>query len=572
VRIPLLTALVFVVAAGAARAVPAEFEKPAALVPAVAFWKRVYAEWRVDDIALHDESDLGLVYRVIRAPARGDKDARGRTRKQVVASAVAETAAALRALHKKQPTTADGLSDVEKEIFVALAHTKRPDKYARADDMRAQNGMLERFVSGYQKSGLYEQFITEEMTRLGLPKELIGIAFVESLFHTGARSKVGAAGIWQFMPYTGREYMHLNAVVDERWDPLLATESAGRYLLQAKRELRTWPLAITSYNYGRGGMRELANKAGTNDFGVILAVSKAKRFGFAARNYYASFLAVLELLDEGPQRFARVKKFGTWSYDVLRAPFSLLASQVTATGLVDAASFDALNPALTPAALTGKVPLPHGLPFRVPLGTGAAVLAALSELPVTERTKAASTGQTVHVANGRQTLAAVAKKFKLDADDLAQRAGVAADTLLAKGTKVAIPAPLARYTLLPEARGTPLPTPDATALVASVPALTVPGGDDGGDSVGDAVTNTAGMLASTRSRGRITGIVGVRLVRVEELGDTLGGVDVVAGARGGDVGGVDVVAGVPPPRRAREAAPLVSIVQPSASFSPDALR
>jgi membrane-bound lytic murein transglycosylase D len=256
----LLLALVFIgpLPAGA---VPAEFDKPEALVGAVAFWKKVYAEWTSNDVAFHDEGDLSRIYRVVKVPDRGAKDERGRTRKQVVAAEQAATVAALKALQKNQPKSADGLTGVEREVFLALQAHPRTDKYAGAADVRAQGGIRERFLSGYQKSGMYEKFITEEFERNHLPKELIGVAFVESMFIVSARSKVGAAGIWQFMPYTGREYMHINAVVDERWDPFLATESAARYLKQAKQELGTWPLAITSYNYGRGGMRKLANAA-----------------------------------------------------------------------------------------------------------------------------------------------------------------------------------------------------------------------------------------------------------------------------------------------------------------------
>jgi membrane-bound lytic murein transglycosylase D len=536
------------VVASAARAVPAEFDKPAAIAPNVAFWKRVYAEWRVDQIALHDEQDLSLVYRVIEAPPRGGKDARGRTRKQVVASAVSETAAALRSLQKKKPLKPDGLSDVEKEVFAAMQNVNRADKYDHADGVRAQNGMRERFLQGYQKSGLYEKFISDEMERNGLPRQLIGIAFVESLFFTGARSKVGAAGIWQFMPYTGKEYMHINAVVDERWDPMLATESAARYLKQAKTELDTWPLAITSYNYGRGGMRSLANAAGTNDFGVILAVTKGKRFGFSARNYYASFLAVLELLDEAPKHFGGVKKLPPWTYDVVRAPFPLYAQQITTTGLVDAGTFDALNPALTAAAIAGRVFLPHGLSFRVPAGAGEAVAAALAALPDAEKRKASRAVQAVHVANGRQTLAAIAKKYLVDVDDLSTRTGLSATSVPAKGHKVSIPASSARYSLLPEARTVPLPplspasTP--TTLVAEA-ARTAP--DDAPSTASLAERSEQGTVSVVQTHSESArGVVTARVARIDGVDGQIDGVDVVAGRPTEATDDVDVVAGVPP--------------------------
>ena len=247
-----------------AHAVPVEFDKPSAIAPNVAFWKKVYAEWRLDDIALTDEDNLGIIYRVFRVPKRGDKDSQGRTRQQVITAVRTEVETAMHALQQKQPKDASSLTGVERDVFIALQVSNRADKYTRTAKIRGQNGLYERFVQGYANSGLYDRFIGEELARAGLPKELIGVAFVESLFQTAAHSKVGAAGVWQFMSYTGKEYMQLNTVVDERWDPVLATEAAAKYLKQAKKELGTWPLAITSYNYGRGGMRALARAAGTN--------------------------------------------------------------------------------------------------------------------------------------------------------------------------------------------------------------------------------------------------------------------------------------------------------------------
>jgi membrane-bound lytic murein transglycosylase D len=533
--------------ASPALAVAPEFTKPEAIAPNVAFWKRVYAVWNVDDIVFHDKDDLSLVYRVIHAPPRGGKDAQGRTRKQVVAAAQAETAAALRALHKKNPKSDAGLVGVERDIFTALHALERSDKFAHADGLRAQNGMLERFLDGYRKSGRYERFIHQEMQRNGLPKELIGIAFVESLFHTGARSKVGAAGIWQFMSYTGREYMHLNDVVDERWDPMIATESAARYLKQAKKELGTWPLAITSYNYGRGGMRELARNAGSEDFGKILAVTKAKRFGFAARNYYASFLAVLELLEEAGDRFTGVEKHDPWQYDVVLAPFALYARQVVATGLVDAGTLDGLNPALTQASLGNKVALPEGLPFRVPLGSGAAVWAALQALPETEKQQAARASHTVHIANGKQSLAAIARRYQLDVDVVAKRNGLPGKAVPRKGAKLSIPVAKAGFTLLPEVRNLPTRSADgAEVLVAS---------SDGGDVEGDARTAIGELTAASLARLNAQTKGAARITRVETLRADVGGVDVVAGANqphvDAQLNDVDAVAGVVPRGRRR---------------------
>lgn len=528
-----------VLAAAPARAVPPEFEKPSALVPNVAFWKRVYGEWRLDDIALHDEEDLGVVYRVVRVPKRGQKDDRGRTRKQAISDARAEVEVAMRALAKKQPKDETGLTGLEKEVFIALKASTRPDKYTRTAKIRGQNGLYERFVQGYSNSGLYERFITEELARNGLPKELIGIAFVESLFAVQAKSHVGAAGVWQFMSYTGREYMQLNPVVDERWDPILATEAAAKYLKQAKKELSTWPLAVTSYNYGRGGMKGLARAAGTNDFNVILAVTKGKRFGFAARNYYASFLAVLEILDEAPVRFAGVQKKPAWSYDIIRTPFPVFSTQLVGTSLVDQATFEWLNPALSTNAARGRLPLPHGMSVRVPKGQGDAIVSALLALPAHDKQKAMRVAKAVHTAPTKQKLVDVAKKHGVPVELVAARNGIAKDHVLAKGDRVVIPPPQPKTSLLPEARGMPLPAMiEAPVLLA-----------DAAELLPEAVPappkkhglNAEPLLTASALKGT------VRLVRVKSAPlsfEPLPGIDAVAGAAIA-LPAIDVMAGDP---------------------------
>ena len=78
---------------------------------------------------------------------------------------------------------------------------------------------------------------------------------VESSFNAAAYSKVGAAGLWQFMRSTGRRYMRVDDAVDERLDPYRSTEAAAQLLAYNYRVLGSWPLALTAYNHGAAGMR-----------------------------------------------------------------------------------------------------------------------------------------------------------------------------------------------------------------------------------------------------------------------------------------------------------------------------
>lgn len=563
----LFAALVVVAAtlfpAAAARAQDG-FTRVPALEPNVAFWKKVYIEWSLNNIAFHDEQDLGTIYRVISVPARGAKDARGNTRQDVIRRGKAEVEEALKSLARKNPKSADGLTGVEKEIFNNLKSVSRPDKYTRLSTLRVQNGLRERFLQGWSNSGLYWTFIEAEMKRNGLPPELIGVAFVESLFYVGAKSKVGAAGVWQFMSYTGKEYMHLNSVVDERYDPILATEAAAKYLRQAKKELGTWPLAITSYNYGRAGMKALANAAGSKDFGVILAVSKNKRFGFAARNYYASFLAVLDILRNKDTLLKGYARKPSWSYDVIRVPFPVYTTQIAATRELDIATLEVLNPALTNEARDGKIPLPHGFALRVPKGKGGALVGKLTALPEREQQRGLRAVKAVHKCTGKQSIADIARKYGLAKDVLATTVGLDAGAVPEKGQRLPIPQDSARYTLLPEARGMPVPAMPARVKILLADAsldgddaerLGKPGKPaqpetlvrpetreaDGSEKPAKRAKDDVTLASTLAPQGRVT----LGRIRVTSISDDLPAVDIIAGSAAMALPQVDVIAGDP---------------------------
>ena len=91
-------------------------------------------------------------------------------------------------------------------------------------------------------------------------------------------------------------------VVDERLDPYRASEAAARFLEQNYIVLGTWPLALTAYNHGPGGMRRAQEQFGTSDITTIVRKYNSRSFGFASRNFYVAFLAALEI-DSNPEKF-----------------------------------------------------------------------------------------------------------------------------------------------------------------------------------------------------------------------------------------------------------------------------
>ena len=147
------------------------------------------------------------------------------------------------------------------------------------DRVRFQQGQKERFIEGLQRSGMYLDTIRAILQQYGIPPRLAYLPHVESSFNTEAYSKVGAAGLWQFMRGTGRLYgMQIDYSIDERRDPVTATIAAAKYLSSSYQEFKSWPLAITSYNHGVYGVKRAVNQTGSKDLAVIIQKYSSRSF------------------------------------------------------------------------------------------------------------------------------------------------------------------------------------------------------------------------------------------------------------------------------------------------------
>ena len=188
------------------------FIVPVGLESPVEFWKRVFSEFSLSQLIFFDPLDMSKIYEVIDVGEGSRSDAY---------------------LDGERARIAAGNGvDIER--------------------VRAQRGVKERTAAGIKRSGRYIAQIQQIFKDAGLPAELTYLPIVESSYDMSARSSVGALGIWQFMPRTGREYMRVNSVVDERLDPIESSRAAASYLQQAYEFLGSWPLAITSITPNSG--------------------------------------------------------------------------------------------------------------------------------------------------------------------------------------------------------------------------------------------------------------------------------------------------------------------------------
>lgn len=119
-------------------------------------------------------------------------------------------------------------------------------------------------------SRYYFPLIEEELIKADLPVELRALPIIESALSTTATSPMGAVGLWQFMPATGKSYgLEINSFVDERRDPVQATRAACRYLKDLYSIYHDWTLAIAAYNCGPGNVNKAIARSGGKNFWEI---------------------------------------------------------------------------------------------------------------------------------------------------------------------------------------------------------------------------------------------------------------------------------------------------------------
>ncbi|MFP4315235.1 MAG: LysM peptidoglycan-binding domain-containing protein [Desulfovibrionales bacterium] len=151
------------------------------------------------------------------------------------------------------------------------------------------------FQKWLKRAEPYLPYIKAHFKAEGLPEDLIYLPFVESGFNPWAYSRAGAAGMWQFMPYTGKMYgLQVDWWMDERRDPYMATHAAATYLKKLYNDFGDWYLALAAYNAGEGRIaRALASSGCDNFFDMVNGKQTLK---LETRHYVPKFLAILKIV------------------------------------------------------------------------------------------------------------------------------------------------------------------------------------------------------------------------------------------------------------------------------------
>ena len=427
------------------------FPCPEALQPDVDFWVSIFTQYGTDEGVLHDNRKLAVVYERIDVPAGISRQERNRRVKK-------RRDALVRILRSLADGKRDNLDAEEARVLALWPEDVSNDELLAATKrIRFQQGLSDRFREGLQRSGRWRDFIEAEFTALGVPVELAALPHVESSYNPEARSHVGASGIWQFTRSTGRRFMRVDHVVDERNDPFAATLGAGRLLAYNYSITGNWPMAITAYNHGLAGVRRAMRIHGDTAYVDILREYNGRTFGFASRNFYVAFLAAKEV-DQNPERyFPGVVRESPKVYAELKLPDYVPAEDLASAIGISARHIAKHNPALQPTIWEGSKLLPRGYSVRLP----ASILqdpadTVLASVPK-DRWHSKQLPDLFHTVARGDTLSEIAERYDTRVSTLVALNGLGSRHRIRAGQQLRLPAAGPAPEVVAMARAAPQP-------------------------------------------------------------------------------------------------------------------
>ncbi len=232
----------------------------------------------------------------------------------------------------------------------------------------------------YKKSGAYEPMLRAILRENKVPEDLLWVAVIESGLRPTVYSAAGAAGLWQFMPDTGKLYgLVIDRWVDERLDPVRSTQAAARYLYDLHRRFGTWELALAAYNMGFGGLLTTIRKYNSNDYWDLSRFEAGLPW---ETTLYVPKILALAVMARNPAEFGLdgLQREAPLAFDEVDvAPGVSLSSIADAAG-VALDDVEQLNPQLLASRVPPRVPnrsAAGAWPIRVPQGRAGGVTANL---------------------------------------------------------------------------------------------------------------------------------------------------------------------------------------------------
>ena len=275
----------------------------------------------------------------------------------------------------------------------------------------------ERFGIWLARMPRYEPMIRRRLQEAGLPGDLVYLALIESGFSNTATSRARAVGMWQFMKGTARLYgMRIDRWVDDRRNPIKATDAAARHLKDLTQMFGSYYLAAAAYNAGAGRVSRGLNRLPDDDNDTIpsdatfFRLYDTKLLRRETKDYVPKLIAAAMIAKEPAKYgFPTLAVEGQASYDSIVVPDQTGLDVIARLADTTMSAVRELNPEYlrltTPPGVASVV--------RLPAGRGEATAVAFGELPAGKRVSYRE-----HVVQAGQTLGGLAKKYGVGTADI----------------------------------------------------------------------------------------------------------------------------------------------------------
>lgn len=288
------------------------------------------------------------------------------------------------------------------------------------------------FQRGLVRMGQYREFVEAELAKRGLPASLVYLPLIEANYYPPAVSPAGAAGLWQFMPQTARGMgLRVDGIVDERFDPFVATPAALDYIVELNRRFGSWFLTLAAYNAGPGRVESAIRRHGGGDPREDeLFVRIRERLPSETRDFIPKYLAAVRMAD-------------TPAYHGLPNPASLSPMRFDTTMVEGAATIDVIARAagveeedverLNPHLVAGVTSARGSTTVRLPEGRVGVFRERFATIPPHERVG-------WHIVSAGETLSHIAVYYRITVDMLRAANPGVEPRRLQIGARLVIPA------------------------------------------------------------------------------------------------------------------------------------
>ena len=287
------------------------------------------------------------------------------------------------------------------------------------------------FLKAYKRSGKYRPYIVSELKAAGIPVELSWLPLIESGFKVNALSRARALGLWQFIPSTGYKFgLKRDKYIDERIDPVKATQAAIAYLKELHQIFGDWSTVLAAYNCGEGQVLRVIRSQNINYLDNFWDLYE--RLPRETARYVPRFMAALFIINN-PEKYGlnAITVDEPLAYENLTVSKQIHLKNIAQEIGVDEKILKELNPELRYSILPQD-----NYPLKVPPGKSDVLLANLDKIPVSYPPQSA---YVYHRIRSGESLSTIARRYNSSVRKIMSANNLHRSSYIVAGKKLKIP-------------------------------------------------------------------------------------------------------------------------------------